>query len=248
MAETIELLYELFSSLPRGAPGSKETTLSALTRLGPLAYDSRALDVGCGTGAQSQVLAAAGLDVTAVDVAPSVLTELDKRVEDAGLAEKVSPVAADMNALPFRQETFSLVWSESAIYNLGFGAGIKTLAEYVAPGGFLGVSDLVWLTDDPSPENRGFWAAEYPKMIGLDRARDLVREAGLELMDDFLLPEFDWNENFYAHLERALPGFAARHEGEPNAEELVALCRKEMDLRRRFGHEYGMALFLMRRP
>lgn len=240
-----DLIFELFSSLPRCGPGSPETTLRALAGLGALP-GGPVLDLGCGTGAQSLVLAGAGLEPVAVDISPFVLSRLAARAAGQGLAARVRPVAADMAALPFRPGTFGLIWCEAAIYNLGFENGLAALSRYLAPGGLMVVSEVVWLTDAPSPENREFWASEYPGMLGLEQARLAVGRAGLEPLSGFMLPDSDW-DLFYAHLERALPEFIARHPGEPDALELAGLCRKEIAVRRAYGAEYGFAFFLLRR-
>ena len=36
------------------------------------------------------------------------------------------PLAASMEDLPFESSYFDLIWSEGAIYNIGFEKGIKT--------------------------------------------------------------------------------------------------------------------------
>lgn len=242
------LIYELFSALPRGAPGSGKTTRSALSRLGRLSKETLVLDLGCGTGAQTEILAASGFRVVPVDVSEYVLGKLRRRIAGSGAEKKVNPLAADMRALPFNKETFGLAWCEAAIYNMGFCNGLIELAEYVRPGGFLAVSEIVWLTSEPTPENKEFWAAEYPGMHTLDEARTAIGQAGLDLLDDYLLPEQDWEENFYAPLERALPEFEAAHPDNPAASELAEMCRKEMRMHRTYGDEYGFSLFLLRRP
>jgi SAM-dependent methyltransferase len=243
----MDLVYELFSSLPRGAPGSRGTTLQALSRLDGLPRGALVLDVGCGTGPQSRALASAGLEPIAADVSPMVLDILRQRAVWQGISSMVRPVAADMARLPFRSVTFDLLWCEAAVYNLGFAEGVESLAVYLKSGGLMAVSEIVWLTREPSPGNRDFWAAEYPAMLDFDEARKAVGRAGLELLDDFLLPESDWEENFYTHLERALPDLLARHPGDEQAAELAEMCRKEISMHRRYGHEYGMAFFLMRK-
>lgn len=243
----LKLIYELFSSLPRGAPGSRETTRSAISRLGRLPRGTLVLDLGCGTGAQTEILAASGFRVVSVDVSEYVLGRLKRRIADAGAEKKVNPLAADMKALPFRKETFGLAWCEAAIYNMGFCNGLIELAEYVRPGGFLAVSEIVWLVTEPTPENKEFWAAEYPGMYNLDEARTAIGHAGLDLLDDHLLPESDWEDNFYTPLEMTLPDFEAAHQDNPAASELAEMCRTEIRMHRTYGDEYGFALFLLRK-
>lgn len=243
----MELIYDVFIPLPRGGPGSPETTRKALSKVGPLPGGKPVLDVGCGTGSASLVLAREGLCPVSSDISPRTLGVLRDRFRNNGLASNPNLVAADITVLPFKAESFGMIWCESAIYTTGsLENGLNVLAPYLAPGGFLAVSEAVWTTSEPSPEAKAFWE-DYPAMLGLEAARRAVRRSGLELVDEFLLPDSDWDEHFYAHLERALPGFLERHPGDDQAVELAESLRGEIDVRRRFGHEYGYVFFIMRR-
>ena len=42
-----------------------------------------------------------------------------------------------MEHLPFGKEEFDLIWSEGAIYNIGFQRGLKEWREYIKPGGYI---------------------------------------------------------------------------------------------------------------
>ena len=51
------LFFELFSGLPRQGPGNAASTRRALGLVPELESRARVLDIGCGTGAQTLVLA-----------------------------------------------------------------------------------------------------------------------------------------------------------------------------------------------
>ena len=51
------LFFELFDGLPRQGPGDDASTLEALKLLPPLTATTRVLDIGCGTGRSTRVLA-----------------------------------------------------------------------------------------------------------------------------------------------------------------------------------------------
>jgi hypothetical protein len=51
------LICEYFSNLKRQGPGSPEVTLKALSFIESLPPDARIVDIGCGTGGQTMVLA-----------------------------------------------------------------------------------------------------------------------------------------------------------------------------------------------
>lgn len=53
----LNIICEYFSSLERQGPGSPEVTLKALEFVGHLTDESRIVDLGCGTGGQTMILA-----------------------------------------------------------------------------------------------------------------------------------------------------------------------------------------------
>ena len=87
--------------------------------------DLKIVDIGCGTGGQTLTLAES-LDghITAVDLFPEFLEELEARAAKRDLKNRVSTHQASMEKPPFEKEEFDLIWSEGAIYLMGFEAGI----------------------------------------------------------------------------------------------------------------------------
>ena len=74
----IELFWRLHERLPNQGPGSDETTRRALAA--PIRETPRVLDMGCGPGRQTLMLAAdLGGKVTALDLIPQFLEEGSRR-------------------------------------------------------------------------------------------------------------------------------------------------------------------------
>ncbi len=67
----------------------------------------KALDLGCGTGVYSILLAEKGLDVTGLDISPYMLREAGKKIEDKDLS--IEFMEGNLLRLPFADETFDLV-------------------------------------------------------------------------------------------------------------------------------------------
>ena len=57
-----------------------------------------------------------------------------------------------MNEMVFEPNSFDVIWSEGAIYLIGFELGLAKLKEFVKPGGYVTVSEAVWLDPDPPRE------------------------------------------------------------------------------------------------
>jgi len=73
------------------------------------------LDLGCGTGEHGLALARHGIDVTGIDIAPSLVNHADRRAREAGLSATF--LCADMRT--FRPETpFDGVFTSSGTFGL----------------------------------------------------------------------------------------------------------------------------------
>ncbi len=98
----------------------------------------RALDVGCGEGADAVWLAERGWSVTALDVSEVALARVREHAADAGVAERVSTLHHDLVAggpAPGRYDLVSAFFFH--VLPESFEAFYRGLAELVEPGGTL---------------------------------------------------------------------------------------------------------------
>ena len=118
----IELIIDLHKNSERQGPGSEKETLLALELTGMRHNEKiKIADIGCGTGGQTITLAQKlDAQITAVDLFPDFLDELNDKAEKLGLKEKIITLEKSMDELPFDDEEFDIIWSEGAIYNIGF--------------------------------------------------------------------------------------------------------------------------------
>ena len=112
-------LYKLHDTVPRGGPGSDATTMHAITMLPDLPPCARILDVGCGKGKQTLVLARTYLQpVVAIDVYQPYLDHLKQAAAAAGLGPLIETRNLSMDALDYGPDSVDLIWSEGAVYIL----------------------------------------------------------------------------------------------------------------------------------
>ncbi len=245
----LELLIHLHLPNPRQGPGSDACTRRALALAG---LDDRTglevADLGCGTGASTLVLAEA-LDahITAVDLLPAFLDALVRRAEARGVAGRITPHAASFDALPFAPGSLDLVWSEGAIYNLGFEAGVAAWKELLRPGGVLAVSDLTWLTADPPRALRQHWEAEYPEVAPASARLAVLEAHGLTPIGYFPLPVSSWLEHYYAPLRARFPDFLATYGHAAAARAIVDAELREIDLYERHTAHISYGFYIARK-
>jgi 2-polyprenyl-6-methoxyphenol hydroxylase-like FAD-dependent oxidoreductase/SAM-dependent methyltransferase len=137
----------------------------------------RALDVGCGEGADAIWLARRGWTVTAIDISEVATSRAREAVELAGAA--VDWVCGDALQTPFPARSFDLVSMQyPALPNAAGDAAVRALLDTVRPGGL-----LLAVYHDLDDEHRAHMKSE-----GFDPA-DYVgaEELGRLLGDDFTI-------------------------------------------------------------
>ncbi|MCP4858660.1 MAG: class I SAM-dependent methyltransferase [Fuerstiella sp.] len=244
------LMVDLHRDGIRQGPGSDDETMRALelTRLDRTA-ELEVADIGCGTGASTLVLASAlrNASITAVDLFPEFLEILMERASAAGCAEQIQSVAESMESLPFATESLDLIWSEGAIYNMGFRKGVEAWRPYLRPGGVLAVSEITWLRPEPPEEIREHWHSEYPEIATAPEKIGILETAGYDLLGYFALPSTSWIDNYYDPTEQRIPGFLDRHVAEPDAAQVAEMERQEADLYRRYQDWFSYGFYIVRK-
>lgn len=234
--DLLSLLTDLHADGARQGPGSPAATLQALALAraaglseGPL----KMADLGCGTGASTTVLATALRgSLTALDLIPAFLARLEANLARLDTQATVSLLEGDMNAPPFEAGALDLLWSEGAIYNLGFRQGLQAWRPLLKLGGFLAVSELTWLTATRPSALTAHWEAAYPEVGTAGAKLQVLEEEGFRPVGYFPLGPDSWLENYYHPLEARFPAFLTRHAGEAAAEALIAEERAEIALYR----------------
>ena len=244
-----DAFFELYGALPRGGPGSDAATLQAIRMLDPVPEHPRILDLGCGPGKQSLVLARElGGEVTALDLHAPYLERLERAARQQGLADRIRLRHADMNALDDPPGSYDLVWSEGALYILGFLEGLRRVGPLLRPSGTLAVTEPVWTAAEPPAEIRGFFEAEYPAIASIPDTLAKAGQAGLDPYAHFTLPPECWLEEYYAPMRRRIALLEPRAGTNPELREVLDDARREIGLYERHGSSYGYEFLLMRRP
>ena len=245
----LELIIDLHKNSERQGPGSKNETLKALDFINlPNDRKLKVADIGCGSGGQTIILAQnINGQITAIDLFPEFLDELNDKSEKLGLKEKIITLEKSMDDLPFNNEKFDIIWSEGAIYNIGFENGIKKWKDYLKVGGYLAVSEITWLTNSRPKEIEDFWTLEYPE---IDKASNKIRvleNNGYSLVGYFYLRQNSWIENYYKPMEARFENFLERNNNSDLAKKVVEENRAEIELYRKYKDYYSYGFYIARK-
>lgn len=128
----LNIIYDFFSNSERQGPGSPEETLRALSFINGLTEKSKIADIGCGTGGQTMVLGQnTPCEIIGVDAWPAFIDQFNQNARSKNLQNRVKGIVGNMENLPFEEEELDLIWSEGAIYNIGFERGLNEWRKFL---------------------------------------------------------------------------------------------------------------------
>ncbi|MBV4188770.1 class I SAM-dependent methyltransferase [Bacteroides fragilis] len=240
-----DLICEYFSSIKRQGPGSPEVTIKALSFIEDLSENSRIADLGCGTGTQTMTLAGhTSGQIIGLDLFPAFIDIFNYHASQLSLQDRVKGIVGSMDNLPFSREELDLIWSEGAIYNIGFQHGLKEWWQYLKIGGYIAVSEVSWFTDKRPAEINDFWMDAYPEINTIPNKVAQMQRAGYIPVACFILPENCWIEHFYTPQVEAQENFLKKYAGNKAAVDFIANQRHETQLYYKYKEYYGYVFYI----
>lgn len=241
------LICEYYSTLERQGPGSPEVTVKALSFIDNLTNVSRIADIGCGTGGQTMVLAQhAPGHITGIDLFPAFVDLFKNNAGKYNFQDRIQGIVGSMDNLPFQNEELDLIWSEGAIYNIGFERGINEWRKFLKKGGYIAVSEASWFTNERPDEIEEFWKDAYPEIDTIPNKVAQMQNAGYVPVATFILPENCWTEHFYTPQVKAQEAFLKKYAGNNTVEEFIEIERHETQLYFRYKEYYGYVFYIGR--
>jgi ubiquinone/menaquinone biosynthesis C-methylase UbiE len=245
----LELIVDLHKNSERQGPGSEKDTLKALEFLNlPTDKYLKVADIGCGSGGQTLTLAKnLNGQITAVDLFPEFLNELNEKSKKLGLTNKIVTLEKSMDDLPFNKGGFDLIWSEGAIYNIGFENGLKKWKDFLKVGGYLAVSEITWITQSRPKEIEEFWKSEYSEIDVASNKIKQLENNGYSLVGYFYLNQNSWIDSYYKPMEERFDSFLKRHDNSALARKVIGDYKAEVELYKEFKDYYSYGFYIARK-
>ncbi|WP_171391793.1 MerR family transcriptional regulator [Vibrio mediterranei] len=232
---------KVFQTLERWGPGSEEDTAKALNLLPTTPRNI--LEIGCGKGLATQVLAEqSNAVITAVDNESTALERLSERFAEQGWQDRLETVSASMTELPFDKQSFDLIWAEGSAYIMGIEKALMDWKPLLEQEGYLMVSDMVWKTASPSDESKQFWSHEYPDIQLVETRLAQMKKAGYKVVDDFALSQSGWM-NYYGPLSERVVELTSEMSNKPAWKDI----QHEVHICTQYSDEFGYHLFLLKK-
>jgi len=185
------------------------------------------LDVGCGSGVPTMELARlSNGQITGSDINQPLLDRLARRVEEAGLSDRVKTLKCSMLDMDFPDESFDIIWAEGSIAVIGFERGLKEWQRFLKPNGFLVVHD-----DEGDITEK------------LER----ISSCGYDLLEHFTLHEDTWWNEYYAPLEKRINEIRAEHTDNPGALVAFDADQQFIDMFKKNPGRYSSVFFIMKK-
>ena len=165
--------------------GGLEAT-EELIELCHIGEGSHVLDVGCGAGQTPCYIAKRyGCRVVGVDISERMIERSRERAKREGVADKVEFRVADAQDLPFEDDVFDAVITESVTaFTEDKQRAVKEYARVTKTGGYIGLNESTWLKVPPPPEMVA-WASQdlgaHVKPLTSDDWAGLLEGAGLTI-------------------------------------------------------------------
>ncbi len=181
--------------------GGETETMALASRAG-ITSGSRVLDVCSALGAPDRQLAERyGCTVVGLDATEKMVEEARRQAAAAGMTDRVSFRLGNALDMPFKGESFTVVWGQDAwCYVTDKDRLVQEAYRVLATGGTIAFTD--WLqVGDMTPgeweELNGFMA--FPYMETFDGYTGLLRQAGFEAVETE-----DHSQDFARHCHRYL--------------------------------------------
>jgi len=241
----IAALITLHLGLERQGPGDEQCSREILAQLPALSETPLILDAGCGTGGATFLLAAQYplARVVAIDLSKAFLDTLRQEAVQRGFEHRIRCSHADMLQPAVPAESLDLIWSEGAVYAVGFEHALRHWKGLLKPYGIVVVSEMSWFSKNIPSDASDFWLRAYPGMETEEGNRRRAEAEGYRVLSTRRLPTQAWWDSYYMPLLGKLETFTDTTDSVLRT--VLEETREEIALFRRYAQLYGYTFYIM---
>ncbi|MDD3030410.1 MAG: class I SAM-dependent methyltransferase [Alphaproteobacteria bacterium] len=244
-----QALFDFFEKMPRQGPGSLVLTERLLrTFRSLLPSHPVAADMGCGSGAATLVLARQGISVTGVDVHAPFLEALRHKADQEGLGPLVRTCQSSMLETGLGDESLDLIWSEGAVFTVGFENALQAFWAILKKGGLLGVSDCFLFQEKVPQHVRKQWDEWDPHIKTVADSMKIAERLGYRFLHAERLTPDMWEESYFQPMKRVIASIEADPSASPGLRDIVRANRREIDFFRQNNEYYGYVFHILQKP
>lgn len=241
----LDLVIELHKPLDRLGPGSAEETERALGFIDGLDSMTQVLDLGCGTGAQTMVLAEhIPATITCIDLFSDFTDVLNARAEARGLKSRIVGMQGSMDDLSVAPESVDLIWCEGAVDGVGFEKMLAYWNGFLKQGGYVALTCPSWLTGERIAEVDEFWIQAGSGLDTVARNVEILQNAGYASIATFVLPQKCWTDEYFTPRHAAESALSEKYPGNATVEEFIEGNHYEEKLFAEYGDLYGYVFYI----
>jgi hypothetical protein len=172
------------------------------------------------------------------------LESLNSTIRERDLDNRIKLACGDMFKLSFKEKSFDIIWSEGAVYIIGFENGLVAWRPLLKEWGYVVVSELTWLQPHPPSDLASFWNQEYPAMKDIARNLEILTKVGYSQVGHFVLPESAWWNNYYGPIEKKLMVLRQKYKDNEKALTILESEEREIDLFRKHSQYYNYVFYV----
>ena len=179
---------------------------------------------------------------------PQFLEMLMKKSKVNNLTNRIVAKEMLMESLTFKESSFDVIWSEGAIYNIGFEKGLSLWRKYLKDNGYIAVSEISWLTDTRPDEIEQYWVNAYPEIDTIENKLSVINKCGYTSVAHFVLDDKCWLDNYYQPILERSEAFMKKYDYTDEVKEFVEAGKIEADMYNRFKDYYSYVFYIAKKP
>ena len=149
--------------------------------------------------------------------------------------------------MEYKDGTFDIIWSEGALYFMGFQNGLKKCNSLLKNKGYLVVTEAVLLLPNLPKPLKKFWDEGYPGIKDVKSNISLIQSEGFNLLSHFTLPKSSWIDNFYLPMEKRIIELKKKYSDNKIALKVFEDSEKEIQIYNKYSDYFGYEFFIMQK-